>query len=442
MPSRVYDAEYFTRSKARLASVPLQVLLLHSPADEEIGSVIHNDAERIQAMTGEDVTVLVPIDATAPWVAQVSMAPTAWNRSPAAWTMLGQFVSLAGVRWDELPALVIGRSPFTGRRLIVRTSAASLVDQLRTVASVSKEMGLDVRVAGVRRALRQRHGEQRLSSRTVSKSAPDQVVDAALASVAGVVAFGETPKLEQRADWFESSPIEFAVYSRSFEQPTRSEPLLVTRLAMTTQAAIQSVRITPPVPEELDRLAQRLDDACRTFLYTALVLERPLEDLPFDPDFGAAGLPLCNLLERLLNLGPVQVARNSRGVPMPPRYTMFDPELPAGKALVDTSKSERSRYVDINQVDPHSPVGHHRFLTIGESRHVVHAMARDSLLRGSCLVEELKAIEQAAREIGAIRNQHAHAVPMGRTAWLHVREFMLDPNVLNHLVEMAEPLRS
>ena len=73
---------------------------------------------------------------------------------------------------------------------------------------------------------------------------------------------------------------------------------------------------------------------------------------------------------------------------------------------------------------------------------MVHAMAADSRLRGTCVVEGLKPIEQAAREIGAIRNQHAHAVPMGRSGWQHVREWMLDPKVLNMLVNMAEPLRS
>lgn len=420
MPSRTHDANYFARFKDRLASIPVQALLLCSPADEELRSVILREAERIQAITDDHVAVLVPLADTAPWVAQSSKIPTAWHRLPAAWAMLGQFVSLAGVRWDELPALVIGRSAFTGQRLILKTSAEILIDQLRTVVTVSKDMGSTVRVATVRRALREQ-GEEPFSSRTLAKSTPDDVVNAALASVAGVVAFGEAPVAERRA---------------------RRVETVANRLAMTTQAAMQSVQTPFALSEELESVAQKLDDACRTFLYTAMVLERVVADLPFEPDFGAAGLPLCNVLERLLNLGPVQVARNNRGVPMPPRYTLFDPELPAGKALVDTSNGERRRFVDINQIDPHSPVGHHRFLTIGESRHVVHAMTADRRLRGACLPDKLNAIEQAAREIGAIRNQHAHAVPMGRGAWLHVRERMLDSGVLEVLVEMAEALRT
>jgi|GEM_PF-4635918 len=440
MPSRTHDANYFARFKDRLASIQVQALLLHSPADEELRSVIRREAERIQAITGDHVAVLVPLADTAPWVAQSSKIPAAWHRLPAAWTMLGQFVSLAGVRWDELPALVIGRSPFTGQRLILKTSAETLIDQLRTVATVSKDMGSTVRVASVRRALREQ-GEERFSSRTLAKSTPDDVVNAALASVAGVVAFGEAPVAERRARRVESVPLEFAVHSY-LEQSGRSEPAVANRLAMTTQAAMQSVQTPFTLSEELESVAQKLDDACRTFLYTAMVLEKALADLPFEPDFGAAGLPLCNVLERLLNLGPVQVARNNRGVPIPPRYTLFDPDLPAGKALVDTSKGERRRFVDINQIDPHSPVGHHRFLTIGESRHVIHAMTTDRRLRGACLPDQLNAIEQAAREIGAIRNQHAHAVPMGRGAWLHVRECMLDSGVLEVLVEMAEALRT
>src|SRR5688572_20256812 len=128
MPIRFHNSDYFSTFKARLEAVPVQAPLLSSPADREIASVIRDHGEDVQAITGESVTVLVPIDAAAPGVRKFS-GLTSWHRSPAAWALLGQFLTLAGVRWDELPALVVGRSVFTGPRLVVPTSGPHLLDQ-------------------------------------------------------------------------------------------------------------------------------------------------------------------------------------------------------------------------------------------------------------------------------------------------------------------------
>jgi hypothetical protein len=442
MPSRLYGSDYFSAFRARLEAIPVQALLLSSPSENEIASVVRRHAGEIQAITGDSVTVMVPIDAAAPWVQSLSGLPSRLDRSPTAWILFGHFVALADVRWDELPALVVGRSAFTGSRLVMRTSAAYLLDQLRAVAVVSLEKGRSVRVPHLRRALRDHLPEQFGRPRTVTTSASADVVDSTLESLAGVFAFGDLPQLRP----FESSfhfvaPVVNSRLSDLEEHRPRTA-LRTTRVANVAQAARQSVKQMPVVPPELEAVWVKLDAAGRSFLLTALAVAGMLGDLDFEADYGAAGLPLCNLFERLLNLAPVQLARQGRGVPMPARYVRFDPELPAGRGVVNTSKTEAVRYVDINQFDPDSPSGQHRFLTVGESRHLLRVMTTDRELRGPVHLAEITALEKVARKVGAIRNRHAHTVPMTHDAWMHVRELVLGSGVINALLAMADPLQA
>jgi len=461
VPSRLYTSDFFSTFKSRLEAIPMQALLLSSPADPEIETTVRRHAGEIQEISGDSIVVMVPIDSSAAWVREYGGLPSVpWERSPAAWTLLGQFVSLAGVRWDELPALVVGRSVFSGPRLVMSTSSAHLLDQLRALAVVVRDKGRGPLAPNIRRVLRASVPEQFLRSRTVTTRVSADIVDSALASLAGVIAHGEPPPyrepLEMASRRESTSPsFDDVSHSRAFrevegvafqrasrdEAKPRRRTLRARRVTEVAQAAKRSVQQAPVLSPALESVVMQLDDAGRSFLLTALSVATMLGDLGFEADYGAAGLPLCNLFERQLNLAPVQIARSSRGVPMPERYVRFDPGLPAGRAVVDTSISEPLRHVDINQFDPDSPLGYHRFLTVGESRHLLRVMIQDRELRGLTHIDEIASLEDVARKVGAIRNRHAHTVPMSREAWMRLRELVLDSGILKSLVEMAGPLR-
>ncbi|MDP3719492.1 MAG: hypothetical protein Q8T13_17155 [Acidobacteriota bacterium] len=430
MSSQLYGPEYFAAFRSRLDQIPLQALVLFSPTDESMMAAIRNDADRIQAVTSESVVVFVPLDMAAAWAdAQGTKQKRHEPLSVGSWALLEQFVGIGGARWDELPVVVVGRSAFTGPRLVVPTSPTTVVAQLEVAANVAMKFGEGAGLRPFSLALREVSPDQRFTPRPVRSKNSPEVLDELLASLLGVVSYGEETQFESRA--FAASKLDVVQIQDE-------------RRLQSARAAVHALADPPELPEPVTAIWPELDNESRAFLSTVIVVTDALASANLEVDYAAAGLPLCKLFERQLNLAPVQVARRNRGVPLPARYGLFDPDLMAGSGVVDTSRAlGQPQHVNINELDSRSPMAAHQFLTLGQSQHLLRVMGLDCDL-GAGLDPELVAdLRATTRQVGAIRNHFgAHVAAMPADAFVTLRALVLESGSLVYLAKLAAALRA
>jgi hypothetical protein len=445
MSARVYGSDYFQEFRSRLGHIPLQALILFTPVDEPMITMVRRHGDRIQAVTGDHVVALVPIDiATRSTRRRSDVSPPSVARSAGAWALLDQFVSLGGARWDELPALVVGRSALTGSRLVIPTAPAEILSQLEAVANVVRDSTPSAWLQQIRRRISNLSTRARFAPRAVRTITRRETIDGILGSLAGAVAYGQPPQLDvsyMKVVFKDAPPISEPEQARL---ALREKALSTEPRSFATSAAVSAIATPHQLPATVEAVWSQLDDAGRAFLSTAVVVSDALSASTLVLDYAAAAAPLCKLFERQLNLAPVQVARQCRGVPLPERYIIFDPDLSAGSGLVNTDTNDgQRRHVNINQLDPLSPSRGHQFLTVGEAHHLLRVMERDPALRAGLDAERVSHLKETARRIGAIRNQVvAHSRPMPLAAFEHLRTLILESGTIEHLAGLAASLRT
>ena len=138
-----------------------------------------------------------------------------------------------------------------------------------------------------------------------------------------------------------------------------------------------SDRLNDRGPEGVS-LVERLDQQSEIMIRGAVRIGEMLEgeqsaaeNLVEDTDFTPAAQGYWKSFEREVNLSIVQAARAARGVPMPGRFTLYDPELPKERAVVCTGPDHQ---VHLNQKEWQRKTEQHRFLTLGPVRFGYDAM--------------------------------------------------------------------
>jgi hypothetical protein len=153
------------------------------------------------------------------------------------------------------------------------------------------------------------------------------LVDRVLASLAGVVAYGEPPSAHLDVRYLYSSSEDVSTERASWPPHTRervSDPR-----AFATAAAVKALGSPHQLPETLQAVWPQLDDAGRAFLSTTIVVSNALSESGFEVDYAAAGAPLCKLFERLLNLAPVQNRPSESGCSAARTVYRLRPEPPS-----------------------------------------------------------------------------------------------------------------
>jgi len=167
-------------------------------------------------------------------------------------------------------------------------------------------------------------------------------------------------------------------------------------------------------------------------------------------DFSPAAFGVWKTLEREANMSVIQAARFARGVPMPLRFGLYDPELvPQIRGVVETGRDNNGLPIHafINQKDwEQEHTDRHRFVELGKALHVCKKLTGDPQERFSEVIRTAIGsdfpirIIDAWREVLEIRNPGSHTELVGFAGYEKVLSCVLGSDMLRVLTQIKANL--
>jgi hypothetical protein len=266
------------------------------------------------------------------------------------------------------------------------------------------------------------------------------------------------PSLRSALDRLHATARAEAQVAESRQRNRRSAPVrwlrrllgrsLMTELLFEAYLGEEAAESRTPLP-----LPEGLDEEVRIDITESVILragtERRERWAGRELDYSLAALGLCRALERQINLSLVQAARNSRGIPMPAFFGLWDPEAPHSRTLVETGRDGdgRTRTVELNTRREDRPT-HHQFLTFGDTLHVMKALSdrpeerMAEVLRRALGRPLPPDLPPALDRIRVVRNRVAHpdSPPLRSDGFRDLMAAALEPSVLGPLVAVQRSL--
>jgi hypothetical protein len=486
------DQQYFAR-------FPLQVAILFAPHHKVFRRELARLFAHLDQVTGSALAFFALLDPPEEWL-QTSAAAEwwreyQWRAGSSGFTyddgpLIYELTRLFGVRWADLPVLVISTSLWSGDLVICRTEPWLLEDQLTKLASLSRRsrplgpqhlFDLLKELPATANAMRRRLGTgqlQRLREAydVLSTLMPNGRLDRSRFRELTDVALNAT---RQQLAWLRLEPdplVPMALLDEARDSSTRDESAAERHMVEAEAAADRNLqdaagRLVPPatvaerVREALTRddlpILELLDDESRVMVETALRVGNFLEREGFESiahnwersgppprvDFAPGAQGIWKAFELEVNLSVVQAARAGRSVRMPDFFARFDPALPVQKAVVYTGGGEARHPKNINQRERSKPRSdRQRFLTLGDSLHVAKALhgnpmeAFDRVVvmaLGGPLPAKVLASWVAINEL---RNAGSHVRPISKEEYEQVLHKGLEPDVIGCLARIKGAL--
>jgi hypothetical protein len=444
-----------TQTTEYFSKYSVQISVLHRPSDINFNTTMSSLALKLHRMTGESVVFFPLIDAPEDWSEAVRDSDVYdWWRHEKKFkpafddALVGNLCRFFHVQMNELPVLVISPSLSSGAYLIISTSPETIEKQFEVITSVTlknhkpslKHLRLEIESKlGVE--VRQVEEDTRLLAafyqilEQSSELVPEKFFKLAIAYISHInqelKEVRSIVKLDESKDELVQEKV--LMLSNRLFTPAWAE-------------AKKSENIpekSPPLGINVFSEYVKMEIDSKVMIDTALMVGWWLSDLQKTEkprqvfDYTPAAQGFWKAFENEMNYSLVQIERASLGIDVKKYYTLFQPDFPREKSMIDTPKRK-----DLNQQI--QGVYKHKFLPLGDNWYVFNTLLNSNeyqhlgfvdLLTKKFGFEIASQFMDAWKTIRDIRNEGSHVAPLQKDQYdklfATVRETHAFPPLVN-----------
>lgn len=401
-----------TSEQAYFSKFPIQVAVLFSPTDQDFSQSFKDIFVALDSLTDEKLAFFAVLDPPLDWI-KIAEKRGWWQEyshrigeshfSIKDHVLVREIARLFRIRWDNLPAIVVGTNLWRGEFITSGTSAFHIKRQLEVLTNLVEEWG-EPNIGQIIETLQDSFGFY------VMYHPPNDDLRYRFQRFYSILDSGTNTNFFDQEKYQYTLGLELRSVNITLSQVRRREDIRETESESTTIATDKIIedatgRLVAPatvamrVFDELNRdrvIVESFDDESLVMIETAIRVGNLLEEMthgknkplllgslwdnwhwkrnktqhkqePFiDLTPGAQGI--WKTFEREINLSVIQAARAARTVKMPELFTLHDKNLPNKQGRVHTGKKP----VNINQLDWEDPTKQkHRFIELGTAWHVI-----------------------------------------------------------------------
>ena len=418
-----------TQTTEYFSKYSVQISVLHRPSDINFNTTMSRLALQLHRMTGESVVFFPLIDAPKDWSEAVRDSDVYdWWRHEKRFkpsfddALVGNLCRFFHVQMNELPVLVISPSLSSGAYLILPTSPEMIERHFGVITAVAMENHKPL-VNQLRLEIESKLGVN------VRKVEEDTRLLAEYYQILEKSANLEPEKFRNLAKLFINRiNLEFNKFRAigELQDELVQENISVLSNRLFTPAWVEAKKSEgipekkPPLGNNIFSNYSNLEVDSKVMIDTALLVgwwlsdlqnsEKPCQDFDYTP----AAQGFWKAFENEMNYSLVQIERASLGIDLKKYFTLFQPNFPREKSLINTPQRK-----NLNQSV--QGVEKHKFLPLGDNWYVFSTLVNsteyqylgfEDLLTKKYGFEITNQFLDAWKTIRDIRNEGSHVAPL------------------------------
>ncbi len=394
-----------TLEQRYFAKFPIQVAVLFSPSDKAFSEAFRSLFIHLDILTGERVAFFAVIDPPRDWLIEAKKR-TWWKEyqgyvGTSGFTvdedraLASELARMFNVTWSELPVLIASTNLWNAEFAVLPTSQSHIEKQLTVLTDLAKQWGaptLDQIVqsledelgdyyrfypADLQKRLRFNQVYDILDTLEPNFTDPYRIHPRfwrlARAEVKTSMAILDDIYQNTNPRLYQDIP---SIGELDYAYAEANGHLII---PASVAAKANQLFVEPLESDIIDRLEEEAQIMIDTAQFNGGLLNKAIAEGMRDihkVDFGGIASEIWRAFELEVNFSLIQAGRKGRSIRMPEDFIRYVPNFPKEKSMVQTGTKPNGDPIrkDINAQNKERKTTQHKFLTLGDSWHIVEAL--------------------------------------------------------------------